>query len=114
MRNLWSAHIFSLENEIYDLIGMLCGSSIVSLQRLIQRVCIQLSDLSAPIAVFVIKAVLDAFKKHIVSESSDIVEKILAFVQALLDQVRCSKYKPTANKLPTTVNAQILDIQILY
>ena len=88
MRNLWSAHIFSLENEIYDLIGMLCGTSIVSLQRLLQRVCIQLSDLAAPIAVFVIKAVLDAFKKHFGSESTDVVEKILAFVQALLDQVR--------------------------
>jgi len=86
MRNLWSAHIFTLENEICELIGMICGSSIVSLQRLLQRVSIQLADLSAPIAVFVVKAVLDALKRN-AGENTDVTEKVLAFLQTLLDQV---------------------------
>jgi len=65
---------------------MICGSSIVSLQRLLQRVSIQLADLSAPIAVFVVKAVLDALKRN-AGENTDVTEKVLAFLQTLLDQV---------------------------
>ena len=86
MRNLWSAHIFSLEQDICDLIGMLSGSSIVSLQRTLQRVAVQLADLSAPIAVFVVKAVLDALKKN-VADNFEVTEKILAFLQTLMEQV---------------------------
>jgi hypothetical protein len=87
MRNLWSAHIFSLEQDICDLIGMLSGSSIVSLQRTLQRVAVQLADLSAPIAVFVVKAVLDALKKN-VADNFEVTEKILAFLQTLMEQVK--------------------------
>ena len=86
MRNLWSAHIFTLEKDICDLIGLLCGSWIVPLKRLLQRVSLQLSDLSAPIAVFVVKAVLDTMKKNF-GENSDVAKKISDFLQTLLLQV---------------------------
>ena len=87
MRNLWSAHIFTLEKDICDLIGLLCGSWIVPLKRLLQRVSLQLSDLSAPIAVFVVKAVLDTMKKNF-GENSDVAKKISDFLQTLLLQVQ--------------------------
>ena len=86
MRNLWSAHIFTLEKDICDLIGLLCGSWIVPLKRLLQRVSLQLSDLSAPIAVFVVKAVLDTMKRNF-GENSDVAKKISDFLQTLLLQV---------------------------
>jgi len=86
MRNLWSANIFTLEKEICDLIGLLCGSSVVTLKRLLQRVCVQLSDLSAPIAVFVVKAILDALRKNF-GQNFEAAEKITDSLQALMEQV---------------------------
>jgi hypothetical protein len=86
MRNLWSAHIFTLEKDICDLIGLLCGSWIVPLKRLLQRVSLQLSDLSAPIAVFVVKAVLEALRKNF-GDNLEVAKKISDFLQALLEQV---------------------------
>lgn len=89
MRNLWSANIFTLEKEICHLIGLLCGSSVASLKRVLQRVCVQLSDLSAPIAVFVVKASLDALKKNF-GQNFEAAEKNVELLQALMEQVRTS------------------------
>ncbi|KAH9362044.1 hypothetical protein HPB48_014983 [Haemaphysalis longicornis] len=59
-RKLWSAHLHSLSSEIQEIVGTLSYSTCPSVQQLLRRVCVQLSDLAAPSASVVARAVMDA------------------------------------------------------
>ncbi|XP_075737295.1 VIR_N domain-containing protein isoform X5 [Rhipicephalus microplus] len=65
-RKLWSAHLHCLSSEIQEIVGTLSYSTCSTIQQLFRRVCIQLSDLTAPSASVVARALLDAFHASLV------------------------------------------------
>uniref|UniRef100_V5H8E0 Putative nuclear membrane protein involved in mrna transport n=2 Tax=Ixodes ricinus TaxID=34613 RepID=V5H8E0_IXORI len=58
-RKLWSAYLHSLSADIQEIVGTLSYSTCPTVQQLFRRVCIQLSDLAAPSASVVARALLD-------------------------------------------------------
>ncbi|KAK3591349.1 hypothetical protein CHS0354_040310 [Potamilus streckersoni] len=58
-RKLWSVHLLSLHQSIYEIIQTLIVSTCQPLQHMLRRVCWQLSDLSALSATMVTKCILD-------------------------------------------------------
>ncbi|XP_075554621.1 VIR_N domain-containing protein isoform X3 [Dermacentor variabilis] len=65
-RKLWSAHLHSLSSEIQEIFGTLSYSTCPTIQQLLRRVCVQLSDLAAPSASVVARALLDALHGSLV------------------------------------------------
>ncbi|KAL1439633.1 hypothetical protein MTO96_031892 [Rhipicephalus appendiculatus] len=65
-RKLWSAHLHSLSSEIQEIFGTLSYSTCSTIQQLLRRVCVQLSDLTAPSASVVARALLDALHGSLV------------------------------------------------
>uniref|UniRef100_A0A1E1XA92 Putative nuclear membrane protein involved in mrna transport n=1 Tax=Amblyomma aureolatum TaxID=187763 RepID=A0A1E1XA92_9ACAR len=66
-RKLWSAHLHSLSTDIQEILGTLGYSTCSTVQQLLRRVCVQLSDLAAPSASVVARAMLDALHGSLVS-----------------------------------------------
>ncbi|KAL0270837.1 UNVERIFIED_CONTAM: hypothetical protein PYX00_008118 [Menopon gallinae] len=58
-RKLWSAHLHALSPIIHDVVATMAGSSYAPLLQLVRRVCLQLSDLAAPTAMVISRAILD-------------------------------------------------------
>ena len=56
-RNLWSAQLYSLDNEIRDMLKTLMPATSKSLLKDLKKVCVQLANLSAAVATIVVEAV---------------------------------------------------------
>jgi hypothetical protein len=64
-RNLWSAQLYSMEAELRDMILVLMPCKVTQVKALLTRVCIQMADLSAPIATIVAQAISDNLTSHL-------------------------------------------------
>lgn len=58
-RKLWSAHLHLVASDIEKLVVRLTASSSNTVQLLLRRVCVQLSDLSSPTATVIAKSVME-------------------------------------------------------
>lgn len=58
-RKLWSAHLYSLAPLLHEVIHRLSLATYPSVSHSLRRMCVSLSDLSAPLALLVAKEVLD-------------------------------------------------------
>ena len=63
MRNLWSAHLFNSESQIRDIIVRFGACSLTSVSQLLRNLCVQMADLSPPIATLVVKAIVDGIRQ---------------------------------------------------
>ncbi|OWF41313.1 Protein virilizer-like [Mizuhopecten yessoensis] len=59
MRKLWSMHLYAATPQLQEVIQLLSTSTCQPLQHILRRVCWQLSDLSAHIALVITRCVLD-------------------------------------------------------
>ncbi|KAG8190819.1 hypothetical protein JTE90_028318 [Oedothorax gibbosus] len=75
-RKLWSAHLHSLSGTIQEVIVSLAATSCHPLQQLLRRVCVQLADLAAPTALFIVRSVLDALLEALIVPPPDQKENL--------------------------------------
>ena len=66
IRRLWSVRVYACETLVKEMVIKLggIGASCSSLVHLLRRVCVQLADLSPPIAKIVAEALIDGFKVY--------------------------------------------------
>lgn len=86
-RKIWTAHIHLLNSNFENVITSLAFSSLPEVRVPLQRVSLQLANLSAPTAIIVSKCVLDALSKAMVSDFDNKrgrLENSLSFVVCLL------------------------------
>ncbi|XP_054715831.1 protein virilizer homolog isoform X2 [Uloborus diversus] len=103
-RKLWSAHLHSLSGIIQEVIVSLAATSCHPLQQLLRRVCVQLADLSAPTALFIVRAVLDALLETLILLPPDQKENLDPITNA-------PQETPTPMlKTPTSFTARILTL----
>ena len=77
IRRLWSVRIYACETLIKELVIKVggIGASCSTLLHLLRRVCVQLADLSPPIAKIIAEALIDGFKLYYDAEnSSEIIQ----------------------------------------
>ncbi|GFQ90344.1 protein virilizer homolog [Trichonephila clavata] len=102
-RKLWSAHLHSLSSIIQEVIVSLAATSCHPLQQLLRRVCVQLADLAAPTALFIVRAVLDALLETLILLPPDQKEN--------LDPVNAGTHnRAPLLKTPTSTTARILTL----
>ena len=84
-RNMWSAQLFSLSQGLQSMITKLIPIRVGAVQMLLLQVCRQLSDLSAPVATIVAKAIAASIIKNEENEDYStcllLLPKLLAFPQ---------------------------------
>uniref|UniRef100_T1D1V3 Putative virilizer-like protein n=1 Tax=Cupiennius salei TaxID=6928 RepID=T1D1V3_CUPSA len=102
-RKLWSAHLHSLSGTIQEVIVSLAATSCHPLQQLLRRVCVQLADLAAPTALFIVKAVLDALLEALILPAPEQKENLDPSVSTPHDSTPMLK-------TPTTSTARILTL----
>ncbi|GIY03657.1 protein virilizer homolog [Caerostris extrusa] len=102
-RKLWSAHLHSLSGTIQEVIVSLAATSCHSLQQLLRRVCVQLADLAAPTALFIVRAVLDALLDTLLLPSPDQKENLDPVSSGCHDRV-------PVLRTPTSTTARILTL----
>ncbi|GBL61408.1 hypothetical protein AVEN_9543-1 [Araneus ventricosus] len=102
-RKLWSAHLHSLSGTIQEVIVSLAATSCHPLQQLLRRVCVQLADLAAPTALFIVRAVLDALLETLILPPPDQKENLDPVVAG------ASERAPLL-KTPTSTTARILTL----
>ncbi|GFT51849.1 protein virilizer homolog [Nephila pilipes] len=102
-RKLWSAHLHSLSSIIQEVIVSLAATSCHPLQQLLRRVCVQLADLAAPTALFIVRAVLDALLDTLLLLPPDQKENLDPVNAGTQDRVPLLK-------TPTSTTARILTL----
>ncbi|KAB7494404.1 Protein virilizer-like protein [Armadillidium nasatum] len=77
LRKLWSAHLYSLASTLQELIHRLGLATHPLLTHSLRRMCVALSDLSAPMALLVAKATLDLLlQTHRLDQRTSIKEEM--------------------------------------
>ncbi|XP_055934312.1 protein virilizer homolog [Argiope bruennichi] len=102
-RKLWSAHLHSLSGTIQEVIVSLAATSCHPLQQLLRRVCVQLADLAAPTALFIVRAVLDALLDTLILPPPDQKENLDPIIVSTSDRTPLLK-------TPTSTTARILTL----
>lgn len=85
-RQLWSAHLHPQSMLITEIIQSFCSSSSSALLRMINRVCVQLSDLAPNMTLLVSKAVVEAILAEPLDENEGTagLSRLIKFLANLL------------------------------
>jgi len=98
-RELWSAHIHPLAGPVHDLIATMCTSSHPTLLQLLRRTAIQFSDLAAPTALIIARAIIDPLLSALPTTEGDSEVPVSGHATRLLHFLACIILHPAIKVL---------------
>ena len=111
-RKLWSAHLYSLQEELGRLIGIVVGFVYPPLLRLVKQVCEQLVGLAPPVASCVLLAVVKSCNSALLSKDHIVSGRNLSFLSWIctLPHVLCVIYSQLQEEKVRTEFSRTLEL----